>query len=141
MITFSYQSSSTAIVDPRVIRVREDLDWKEVMRTHIQDLSLNGMKSFFFLRWFLCCPVESSNAVIKLSPTTTEYWTSKRGRSARVMLEEIAKSRNLDPHYAETWYSIPQSLVMGLQVIIFVKAYYNCVLGDASDHKLFSWVD
>lgn len=45
VVTFSYKSySSNSIpVDPKVIRIRKDLEWRDVMRSHAQELTMNGI--------------------------------------------------------------------------------------------------
>lgn len=47
MVTYSYKlTREGATYDHQFIRVRKDLDWQQVLHTHIQDLSLNGTFTF-----------------------------------------------------------------------------------------------
>lgn len=59
---------------------------------------------------------EETNLALGMSTSLSEYWKSKRGRHTRMVLENFAKGKNLDPLLAETWYSIPRQSVMGIHV-------------------------
>jgi hypothetical protein len=61
--------------------------------------------------------IEATNTALSFPTTLNEYWTSKKGRNIRTVLVNYAKSKNLDPLRAETWYSISRKTLENAQVI------------------------
>lgn len=48
------------------------------------------------------------------------YWLADKGKNMRTFLEDFARSRNLDPLLAETWYNTPFKVIKKLKVSICV---------------------
>ena len=42
------------------------------------------------------------------STKPVRYWTAERGKNLRMVLENYARSKKLDPLLAATWYNIPR---------------------------------
>lgn len=122
VVTFSYNVRNAVMVEPRVTRVRKDLEWQDVLHSHFQD-SPNGNIIRITTHIVLTFELEATKTALNFS-TSSEYWTSKRGRNTRVLLENIARSKNMDPLLAQTWYSIPRQLVMDVQVSV---AYFGAL--------------
>eukprot|EP00026_Physarum_polycephalum_P001974 Phypoly_transcript_01978.p1 GENE.Phypoly_transcript_01978~~Phypoly_transcript_01978.p1 ORF type:complete len:752 (+),score=127.08 Phypoly_transcript_01978:45-2300(+) len=93
IVTLEYESYSrkSAPVNPTIVRIRTDLRWEDVVADFvISDPQRNA-----------------KNYVTK----PKGYWTDESGKNLRNFFEEFAKSKNLDPLLAETWYSISGSFV------------------------------
>lgn len=45
------------------------------------------------------------------------YWQVERGKNLRVFFEDYARSNNLDPRNADTWYRLSWKDVLGLKVL------------------------
>eukprot|EP00026_Physarum_polycephalum_P001768 Phypoly_transcript_01770.p1 GENE.Phypoly_transcript_01770~~Phypoly_transcript_01770.p1 ORF type:complete len:893 (+),score=154.72 Phypoly_transcript_01770:58-2736(+) len=108
VVTFSYESSARREIPlgPRILRVRGDLTWEDVVRMDsaqgASQLSGSTAKSFGY------------------APKPTRYWTSEKGANMRTVFEAIAKNGNFDPLVAENWYEYtPADIVnMGGEQVI-----------------------
>eukprot|EP00026_Physarum_polycephalum_P001933 Phypoly_transcript_01936.p1 GENE.Phypoly_transcript_01936~~Phypoly_transcript_01936.p1 ORF type:complete len:910 (+),score=132.37 Phypoly_transcript_01936:109-2838(+) len=96
VVTFEYYSySHNALpVRPKLVRIRSDLSWGEVIRTNkTQSLNEHSRKAFGF------------------KPKASRSSTAEKRKNMRVVLEKYAKTRNLDPLLPDTWYNIARDFV------------------------------
>eukprot|EP00026_Physarum_polycephalum_P001458 Phypoly_transcript_01460.p1 GENE.Phypoly_transcript_01460~~Phypoly_transcript_01460.p1 ORF type:complete len:826 (+),score=126.37 Phypoly_transcript_01460:385-2862(+) len=109
VVTFCYESYSRKDVplNPIITRIRADISWEEVLRGSLPERKLKQSQQF-------------------------GYWTLE---NMRQYFENFAKSRNLDPLSAETWYSFPISDILqakgGKLILKKLGGYFKAV------HDLF----
>eukprot|EP00026_Physarum_polycephalum_P002178 Phypoly_transcript_02183.p1 GENE.Phypoly_transcript_02183~~Phypoly_transcript_02183.p1 ORF type:complete len:820 (+),score=71.06 Phypoly_transcript_02183:178-2637(+) len=94
IVSFSCDENARREVplNPIIYRIRHDINWEDVTNHFVKERQFLSDKSL--LQGFTKHP--------------PRYWTVKK---MRLFLENLAKSRNLDPLLASTWYSIPHKTV------------------------------
>eukprot|EP00026_Physarum_polycephalum_P002532 Phypoly_transcript_02539.p1 GENE.Phypoly_transcript_02539~~Phypoly_transcript_02539.p1 ORF type:complete len:901 (+),score=86.30 Phypoly_transcript_02539:60-2762(+) len=89
----TYSLKEGAPVNPKITRIRHDLDWEVVMDEYIRE----GQPT-------------SSHVQPEKAPTLTKketgYWTSEKGIATREFFVRFAQARGLDPFVSQTWYSL-----------------------------------
>ena len=122
-MTFAYDHMNLGVPhNPRFIRVRADVAWKEVLLT-APSKSLNGMKKEkeedaggykksarkegrgeeMTEEGEMQTNVFSEHSLTALNQTS--HRRNKMKEVGRNMLEKFALSKNMDPHLPSTWYS------------------------------------
>eukprot|EP00026_Physarum_polycephalum_P003660 Phypoly_transcript_03673.p1 GENE.Phypoly_transcript_03673~~Phypoly_transcript_03673.p1 ORF type:complete len:675 (+),score=95.36 Phypoly_transcript_03673:213-2237(+) len=88
IVTLEYESHARkdVPVGPKIVRIRTDVSWEDVLRDYARDNSLR-----------------KSN--------TKELWNLADRKKARKFFEDFATGMGMDPLIAETWYSIPRQLL------------------------------
>lgn len=109
VVSFCYfRYGPSGPVDSRVLRVRTDITWREVLRgaqseqehnTHNTQLRSANAQSMVYMR------EHEFLAEDKRITRPHGYWNADEGRNVREFLDNYAKARNLDPLRAETWYN------------------------------------
>jgi signal peptidase I len=96
VVTITYDSFSrrTAPVNPKIYRLRKDLEWEDVLFSSLRS-----------------SPDTNVQDDANFSAKPTGYWTGKKGKNMRLFLEKFARSRNMDPLLPDTWYSIPRRAI------------------------------
>lgn len=111
---------------PRILRVRHDRPWKDILACHQRDLLLNGYLFYsisLHSSLFLCYFTETdsiyaahSQRVVGAITTPVGFWMSEKGRNMRRIFEKFAQSCGFDPLTAEDWYKVPRSVLLKLPV-------------------------
>eukprot|EP00026_Physarum_polycephalum_P002518 Phypoly_transcript_02525.p1 GENE.Phypoly_transcript_02525~~Phypoly_transcript_02525.p1 ORF type:complete len:833 (+),score=92.99 Phypoly_transcript_02525:54-2552(+) len=114
IVTFTYESISqrSMPVNMKIYRIRYDLTWKEVLR------SFSQLSSYQLLN-------NASLTAIKAPAKPVGFWSSEKGKNMRLYLEKFARSRNLDPLLASSWYSVNRRTFMKLKGAKSILGYYN----------------
>eukprot|EP00026_Physarum_polycephalum_P001009 Phypoly_transcript_01010.p1 GENE.Phypoly_transcript_01010~~Phypoly_transcript_01010.p1 ORF type:complete len:1168 (+),score=148.17 Phypoly_transcript_01010:225-3728(+) len=114
IVSFFYENYSRnrdVPVHPQVYRVRADLAWQDVVSSaEDEENYMNEQES------------ANNNQLSQIATT-----------NMRLFLEDFARSRNLDPYKAETWYNIPYKIFYnnkGARAILqkFRGGYYKALL-------------
>jgi hypothetical protein len=117
-ITFENYSRNALPVNPKIYRVRLDLDWNEVNRSYSENISqsqkFNGTKYIYMLIPSLLNIVLDNTTNVFKSGKQSGYWSVKE--NIRKFLEEYARSLNLDPTDTDTWYSVTQAEIAQYKV-------------------------
>ena len=135
IVTFTYQNVTQRSIpsSPKIIRIRTDVTWEQVLRNAglPQPQKLNGTwgllkwtkkenqrrKRRGVIRWvWLILFVEPAAKAVNVSRKPHKYWVSEKGDKMRMFFERLAKSKGLDPLDPDSWYTIAQSDMNGLQV-------------------------
>ena len=115
-VEYDHFSKTDVPVDPKLTRIREDLEWRDVLRDFVNENILAGVCSLPSLSHPLIMDyseyyVDSDEVDDTASQVNNDirkpfkFWTVEDRRNARTYLEEYARQRNLDPLLPDTWYS------------------------------------
>ena len=124
VVTFSYENYSRRElpVNPKLLRVRKDVSWEEILADHTlstpHSQSLSGMKRVRSLSIspLLNFVTEMSSKHGGFSAGPAQYWSVGRRKNVRLFFEKVAKYKNLDPLQASTWYNMKRSQIREIQV-------------------------
>eukprot|EP00026_Physarum_polycephalum_P000668 Phypoly_transcript_00669.p1 GENE.Phypoly_transcript_00669~~Phypoly_transcript_00669.p1 ORF type:complete len:889 (+),score=100.09 Phypoly_transcript_00669:213-2879(+) len=95
-IEYDHFSKTDVPVAPILTRIREDLEWKDVLRDFVNDTLSSDRER----------ETEEKAASTANLRKPFKFWTVEEGRNARNFMEEFARQKGLDPLLPETWYSI-----------------------------------
>jgi len=122
IVSFSFDNAARrdVPVNPKVYRVRRDVAWEEVVQNALRDKHLQQFQGknffFFFLFFFRLYLLSIFVFLVNFSTRPVGHWT---GKNMRLMMMNVAKSRNLDPLIANTWYSISSDEILKYKVFHF----------------------
>jgi hypothetical protein len=123
-IEYDHFSKTDVPVDPKLTRIREDLEWKDVLRDFVNENILVGVYSTSPLLY--CSEYQTDREANEVGNEGSNdvrkpfrFWTVEEGRNARNFLEEFARQRNLDPLLPETWYSTSLKDILSQKVYFF----------------------
>ena len=139
VVTFSYEVSTRRElpVNPVITKIRGDITWEDVLLSHLTELKLQNTGTLLWIllilwrvcvvsrfRWqylFICFYSEISNT----NGYTTHsqgYWTTE---NMRMYLTNLARSFNLDPLLADTWYNFPARSLYQSKVLYFFPLVFS----------------
>eukprot|EP00026_Physarum_polycephalum_P001959 Phypoly_transcript_01963.p1 GENE.Phypoly_transcript_01963~~Phypoly_transcript_01963.p1 ORF type:complete len:985 (-),score=156.37 Phypoly_transcript_01963:23-2977(-) len=103
VVTFSFENYSRSVIPvrPKVFRVRTDVFWEDIVRTHIKDRAKIREDNF--------------------TSRPAGYWTSEKGKKMREFFVTYAKNCGFDPLIPQNWYFVSKSefeLVKGASSIL-----------------------
>eukprot|EP00026_Physarum_polycephalum_P001891 Phypoly_transcript_01894.p1 GENE.Phypoly_transcript_01894~~Phypoly_transcript_01894.p1 ORF type:complete len:789 (+),score=99.81 Phypoly_transcript_01894:138-2369(+) len=92
IVTVSYENFArrATLVNPKIVRIRKDISWEEVLRSYSDESGLN----------------DTSRKVMGFTSKPAGFWSSGNGQNIREFFENFAKARDFDPLGVENWYSL-----------------------------------
>ena len=116
VVTVEYESHARreVPVGPRIVRIRTDVSWEDVLRDHASDLTnyktghcLLSSCPLLFLILYL--NMIANIYVDQNKPR--DQWNWRDRKDTRKFFEEFASSLNMEPLNPETWYSITRQFL------------------------------
>jgi hypothetical protein len=115
IVTFSYAINARRElpINPEITRIRTNITWTDIIASNgTEEKFLNGICGTN--SWIIVLTQSLEQLHIKRFTTQSQgYWTAA---NMRLFMETFAKSFNLDPLLAETWYKIPPKIIYQLKV-------------------------
>lgn len=127
VVCFTYENySRNSPTNPKVVRIRKDISWKEVL----SDAAASTPKSQLLGGWFLYFLsnyignifygiyflIDKSKKAVGEKIKPMGYWKADKKKNMRLFFENIAKERGVDPLVPESWYSVTQAYVKSFKV-------------------------
>lgn len=105
--TFERHARKETPVNARIVRVRTDLEWDDVVRNY--QLESNQKGNFYSFSFFLC------NLLMNILGFTTKP-KQQSNKRMRQFFEKVALAKKLDPLLSTTWYTIHEQAIRKYKV-------------------------
>lgn len=118
-VTYDLNARRELPVNPKIERIRPDLDWVDILKSSGQDKSVfDGMRDIAERCVKLILSLDRQESLLSFTTHARGHWTHA---TMRAFMEQFAKNTMaLDPLSPSTWYTVDSKLLYKLKVLFYL---------------------